>query len=185
MLIFSFLWILFHADTMLIVFDIFDIVHTHYGDSFDTGYLKAKVSFWKDAALTSCLHQVINILSRANLKVLKNQIISRSKILLWATCHYFLESSLLRDFYVKISVWNIFLITMSPYYFLPFFFQFGISSKKGDLTFSVQYITYMSVMYVHMTLSLSKFFSIYIKATGTVPPAFQTHYSSKMENIFL
>ena len=45
MLIFSFLWILFHADTMLIVFNIFDIVHSHYGDSFDTGNLKAKVSF--------------------------------------------------------------------------------------------------------------------------------------------
>ena len=74
---------------------------------------------------------------------------------------------------------------MSPYYLLQFFFQFGISSKKRVLTFSVQYITYMSVMYVHMTLSLSNFFSIYIKATGTVPPAFQTHYSSKMENIFL
>ena len=147
------------------------------------GIWKLKFLFWKDAALTSCLHQVINILSRSNLKVLKNQIISRSKILLWATCHYFLESSLLRDFYVKISVWNIFLITMSPYYLLQFFFQFGISPKKSDFTFSVQCTTYMSVMYVYM--SLSKFFSIYIKATGTVPPAFQTHYSSKMENIFL
>ena len=36
-----------------------------------------------------------------------------------------------------------------------------VGIKKSDFTFSVQCTTYMSVMYVYM--SLSKFFSIYIK----------------------
>ena len=59
-----------------------------------------------------------------------------------------------------------------------------IQERRSHIFCSMYYI-YVFDVCSHDFETFQVFFSIYIKATGTVPPAFQTHYSSKLENFFL
>ena len=76
-----------------------------------------------------------------------------------------LKRFLCENIYLQLKFWwlaNIFRKYFPHNYesilFVAVFLPIWNFIQESDLTFSVQCITYMSVMYVHMTLRLSKFF---------------------------